>query len=368
MTTDEAEGKKVVWVIGAGSTYSDGQSLSPKHMRPPLDSGFFRNAAKDHEEEVEPLKTYFLDDYGWDILEAEHDSLEKIMVALYTDGLNPKNKKADLNFRKLIRLYNSRLIETTNKLMPTQRRNIYRLLYLYCLRLKTRPNSLTILTFNHDIHIEKNLDLFCQNHSDKHLESFAFPDCYSLGPRPVSILPKPGDSFAISTIRKSKIRILKLHGSYNWYSLYERDELSTSKMFAKNRDIQVFGGLTLEPRMRTKWEDKIWSTFPVIIPPITGKSTIMHPKLHSIWNAAEESLKDCNEIIFFGYSFPPTDTESAQLFRRAVATVDTDLRLSVVDPDVRVLERVSGIVGPRDIMYCPSINSFLKWRAAVGDA
>lgn len=225
-------------------------------MRPPLDSSFFHHAVKRHPEGIEPLRTDFLEEYGRDVLEADHDSLETVMVALYTDGLNPRNKKADVNFRKLIRLYNDRLIETTNNLQPTQRRNIYRLLCLYCNTLKPAIDSLTILTFNHDIHIEKNLFLFCQNHAARHLKSFAFPDCYSLGPRPVSTFPRPGDCFVISTTRKSKIKILKLHGSYNWYSLYKKDELSTSKMFARNRGIHIFGGLTLEPRMRTKWADK----------------------------------------------------------------------------------------------------------------
>lgn len=310
--------ENTVWVIGAGSTYSDGINISPTHMRPPLDSGFFAYARKKYPEEVDPLREYFLENYGWDIVGTQYDSLESAMVALYTDALNPFYKKAERAFRKLIRLYNERLVETSNAIEENRRRNMYRLFHLYLGTLKIPPESLTVLTFNHDIHIEKSLDLYCQRHSDNHLASFAFPDCYCFKPEDVAVPPTPGDTFAVATTRKSKVHILKLHGSYNWFSLYESEEFSTSKMFAKNRKVYVHCGCTQRTQLRYKRGDKVYSTFPVIVPPIMGKSVLMHPNIQGIWKAAEEALGDCQELVFFGYSLPSSDIESVQLMRRAI--------------------------------------------------
>jgi hypothetical protein len=308
--------KEVCLVIGAGATRSDAQNVSPVEIRPPLDKHFFKYAQKTDSGSLLPIAQYFTRNYQWNILDEAYDSLELIMVALYIDSFNPAHSAAQTHFRNLVRLYFKRLVETTNNLPVHKRRNVYRLIYHYLCKEDIPAEQLTIITFNHDLQAEKMLELFCSFHDD-HSASFRFPSCYSVKDLTPSRPPAGADAFE-SSPDDSKLHILKLHGSFNWFSPYEKKEFSTSKMFAKSRELYVTPRKELDVEMTfTRGGEKKY-TFPVIIPPVINKVSIIHPSLHKLWDLAEEAIAACDELLVFGYSFPPADIESARLFERGL--------------------------------------------------
>jgi hypothetical protein len=350
--------KKVCLVIGAGATRSDAQNVSPVEMQPPLDKHFFKYSQKTDPGSLQPISQYFSRNYQWNILDEAYDSLELIMVGLYIDSFNPAHGSAQTHFRNLVRLYFKRLVETTNNLVAHKRRNVYRLLYHYLYKECLPAEQLTLITFNHDLQVEKMLELFCSFHDD-HSESFCFPSCYSLTPLTVSRPPAGADVFERSDL-DSGIRILKLHGSFNWFSPYEKEEFSTSKMFAKSRELHVTPRKELDVEMRFKKDGVSKYTFPVIIPPIINKAAIIPPSLHKLWNLAEDTISSCNELVIFGYSFPPADIESGRLFERGLNRNQNNPKLIIIDPKNDVVARALTSLKPRRLSYYQSVTEMLS--------
>jgi hypothetical protein len=72
---------------------------------------------------------------------------------------------------------------------------------------------------------------------------------------------------------------------------------------------------------------------PLIIPPVQKKTYNLFGRLFGqLWQEAENVLAEAEEIVVIGYSFPVTDTQSDQLFRRAFSRRRTIPRITVIDP------------------------------------
>ncbi len=74
-------------------------------------------------------------------------------------------------------------------------------------------------------------------------------------------------------------------------------------------------------------------TLPVIIPPVTHKSSVLHKALDPVWTLAETRLIEADDVVVFGYSCPPLDFESANLMTRAQRQRGEGSSLSVIDPN-----------------------------------
>lgn len=171
---------KFLVIIGAGSTLSDA-IRAPAKRRPPLDRGFFSSAQPLGYREFGTITKYLKETYDLDPTDNSHDSLEQAMAMIYADIHNPKlEKKAVAVFRSLIMLFNRRIADTNNPLLPTNRSNLYRVI-AQMLDNGTAPEEICIITFNQDLHIEKLLDhLQKTGRTKKHGRIFNFPDCYQL--------------------------------------------------------------------------------------------------------------------------------------------------------------------------------------------
>lgn len=71
--------------------------------------------------------------------------------------------------------------------------------------------------------------------------------------------------------------------------------------------------------MRLKTKSRSVYTFPVVVPPVTHKSSILPDALGPVWELVERRLIEANEVIVFGYSCPALDFESANLLRRSLS-------------------------------------------------
>lgn len=267
-----------------------------RRSRPPLDKQFFFTARSTHAPQVDRISSYLKDVYNVDILEreyAEYDSLERVMTMIYADVFDPNlGDRATEMFRGLIRLFNSRLAETTNDIKPTQKRYLYRII-VYYLSKEVRPDDLTIITFNQDLQIEKILYRLSTTNRWGNWEVFNFPYCYKVPIRPKHITAPTGQRrglFPQGDADLGGIMVLKLHGSLNWYSAHNSPKVSPQAMFNPKRVIRMTRRQTIDPDMTLAGRRQRY-TLPVIVPPVTHKSSIIHEHIKPIWALAERRLK-----------------------------------------------------------------------------
>lgn len=126
--------------------------------------------------------------------------------------------------------------------------------------------------------------------------------------------------------------LLKLHGSFNWMICEDPKCKSFNKIkppFQNNR-FKLLG-------LRDSWKCKECGggkLRPMIIPPVSNKMIHKNHFLKNQWLIAREKLLDVNELIFIGYSFPPTDYYTEWLFRQIYFIEKRgDIKITVVNPE-----------------------------------
>jgi hypothetical protein len=304
--------------------------------------------------------------YGAAIDQGDEDSLEATMGQIYTDlfnsALEPRAMKA---FRSLLQLFNRRVADTTNNIDATSKRWLYRILAHYLGRRQVDPGDLTIVTFNHDIQVEKCLYLMSQTGrwSRVKREIFNFPWLYRIGDHrltsPTGGTPST-ELFDRSPEIEGIVRVLKLHGSLNWYSKHTSPEPSPDAMFNPQRSLSITRRRIITPSMSYTGGKRKTYTSPVVVPPVTHKSAVLHTALKSVWSEAEAAMKSCDELVIFGYSCPPLDFESSNQLRRAQHNQDS--QVSIVDPNGAIAARYIDLLAPKRLSYFPSASAFLAAR------
>jgi hypothetical protein len=227
-----------------------------------------------------------------------------------------------------------------------------------------KPNNITIITFNQDLQIEKILNKFGGSGRWATLgQIFSFPFCYRLDISNNDITAPSQHNgeelFNINDSGSDGVEILKLHGSLNWYSSHNSPNVSTSAMFRPNRKIRITRRQTIVPDMRLSGH-RTQYTLPVIVPPVTHKSGILHNKVKKLWGLAETALKKADDITIFGYSCPIMDFESINLIQRAVNYKKNRKRISIIDPNSDVLKRYADLISPERLYYYPLPKYFLQ--------
>ena len=97
---------------------------------------------------------------------------------------------------------------------------------------------------------------------------------------------------------------------------------------------------------------------PAIVPPTYSKLK-GYEWLRKIWNAAYESLKNADLVIFIGYSMPDSDGFMCALIQSAMAARDPrkGLEICVIDPEAKneLGEKYKNLFYPirRDIRFVP---------------
>jgi hypothetical protein len=190
------------------------------------------------------------------------------------------------------------------------------------------------------------------------------------------------------TDQKSKVLILKPHGSVNWgvptrdcdfvKEIYQSDQtyyysqtsLEQVPYSLRPRGIKDLAEKSLNFPITTYYR-------PVIIPPILDKSNWFEKtSIRLIWHMAKESIREADCLIVIGYSMPVTDYSTEFLMRQANAwsSMDTFMglmlgklsserkpkRVIVVDPCAEGLRhRYQSIFGPD--VECIS-ETFVDWQ------
>jgi hypothetical protein len=300
--------------------------------------------------------------YGVDILRHEHDSLEEAMAILYSDMFNPQiGDDVYSTFRNLVRLFNGRLSTTTNAIVPNQRSSLYRMVS-WMLSHGFASNQISFVTFNQDIQIERTLFELSRTKRYRDTGVFSFPSVYSLGDKQVTGPPGGGiPLFPEENPEEPSIHVYKLHGSLNWYSQHTTLRMTRRALFNEKRKFSITRRRDLAPETWYKkgTARKLYA-FPVVVPPVTHKSGVLQQDIRDLWTKAEQALKQADAILIFGYSCPPADFESANMFSRCLRRVARDgTDLYLVDPDPAVLARYADLTGANKIYYYSSASAFL---------
>jgi hypothetical protein len=302
--------------------------------------------------------------YGLEILRRDHDSLEQVMSQIYTDMFNPYLRTgATTAFRGLLNLFTRRLAATTNTIEPNNRRVFYRII-VALLSAGVMPRDITVVTFNQDLQIEKCLALLRGVARWGHLskELFNFPGCYRIGAPDVTG-PSRGDTFSTDPVVSGALRVLKLHGSLNWYSTHGSRNPTPAAMFRADRHISITRRQHILTTMMRKRPYRSSYTLPVIVPPVSHKSAVLHQTLQSVWREAEDALRKADDVLIFGYSCPPLDVESSSLLRRSLRVHRP--HVTVVDPAAGVAARYIELLEPKMLLYYPTAHEYLAdWHRA----
>lgn len=154
--------------------------------------------------------------------------------------------------------------------------------------------TLTLVTFNYDMLVERMLDFAGVLFDEGGNEDFAFVDS--------------GRARAVSR-KGSEVTLLKLHGSVSW-------GICPGCRRAEVGDVvvSIFESPYVPRRRRAcpfcgdKYVD------PGIIPPIAGKAGELR-YMEPVWRSARKAIRECQRLEIVGYSLPATDAEAASLLR-----------------------------------------------------
>ena len=128
-------------------------------------------------------------------------------------------------------------------------------------------------------------------------------------------------------------QFLKLHGSLNWLT-------------CKNRTCAAHGR-PLIPSAKDdrlpRYVDSAFEECPLcgasrprrlIVPPVSNKLIQKGSFLHKLWLVARKQLAQITEVVFIGYSFPPTDFHAEWLFRQLRFLDRPKPTITVVNPEM----------------------------------
>lgn len=351
---------KLVFIIGAGATYGDSMASS-ESKRPPLDRRFFLNAKVGHRGATDRIARFFQKHLQYDIYAEGHDRLEGIMSMLYSDIYHPQiGAEAFDVFRSLIMLYNRRIAETTNSMKTNNRRFLFKLIANHLSDIE-KISDITFITFNQDVHLEKTLHQFSRYKKyEKYSGMLNYPAGYKLK-SPTLTHPTAAniERFPTADETEEHPKLLKLHGSLNWYSTHNTPNLSQRQIFNPKRKIHIIDQIRIGTNFKLVKEKRSVDTFPIIIPPVVHKSSVLHSELKPLWTDAEQALRSAKDIVVCGYSCPESDVESANMIRRGITNNSDLLSLSVIDPNPQVVHRYLDLLELGFIAYYQSVNYYL---------
>lgn len=121
------------------------------------------------------------------------------------------------------------------------------------------------------------------------------------------------------SVHRDPIRLLKLHGSFNWWFCP-----SCGKLYHTHdqKDI-LWKWEGDDPRLcPSKDHAQRPELLPVMVPPTSQKfesGSPIHPVLWEVWRKAQDALRTCEELVIVGYSFPPTDVQFRMFLLHALS-------------------------------------------------
>jgi len=192
-------------------------------------------------------------------------------------------------------------------------------------QMRNKGFSVSILTFNYDIGMD-----YALHHLDVPF-NYGFDD------------------------KRNGIPLLKLHGSLNWASSNDSDEiipLSFGSIHPLARYVSTganSGGSGLYLRFTNRFHELLAPAVqgeftPVIVPPTWNKSEHQR-KISRVWARAAQELTDAQYVFIIGYSWPETDTFFRYLYSLGTIGKNPLEAIRVYNPDNDLRVRFASMQG-----------------------
>lgn len=155
-------------------------------------------------------------------------------------------------------------------------------------------------------------------------------------------------------LKKSKIKLLKMHGSINW-KLNINDDIELK--WYNNENEFYFPGYLSDELKRNFNYIGVNSIKTLLIPSYI--KNFDYKELIYVWNNAHKSLRKSKIIYFIGYSLPKEDTAVISL----LSTINwNNKKIIIIDPNAyEIRERVSFYLRKEDVeTHCMGIEEYLK--------
>jgi hypothetical protein len=155
---------------------------------------------------------------------------------------------------------------------------------------------------------------------------------------------------------RSKIQLLKLHGSMNWLRC---TICGSDLLLQRTKYVDIFLGSSSWFNCPRCGASDLYMKR-IMLPPLLTKA-YDDVDINYLWLRAEELLDDTDKIIAIGYSLPTADFASRMLFRRAIASgkISKNTPLIVVNPDPQVKSIFTSLFNSSKIHHFNSLDEYL---------
>jgi hypothetical protein len=195
----------------------------------------------------------------------------------------------------------------------------------------------TVITFNYDLLVELAWKRFVAGVIA--FDSWNSP--LSLYPAPITPIGARGGNALAELRAPAGLRLLKLHGSLNWWYSGPRatpgDTIWGASLKGEEWSAQ---GLEWIPEQT---EQLAVDLQPMIVPPTAVKSTYYtNQTLQSLWQSAANAIREAKELVVVGFSFPPTDLLVSSLLSTNLPSTS---RITPINPTDEVVSRIRKVFG-----------------------
>jgi len=136
---------------------------------------------------------------------------------------------------------------------------------------------------------------------------------------------------------RATFRLLKLHGSTNWY--YSGRALAQGEpiYFVPPREREAEACDRHQLRLRS-----VADKYPFLVPPIFDKSALFtHETIRALWFEAGETLRRATRLVSMGYSLPESDLTMMHFLRTRLGE---SVELEIVDPSESAAENFQRVL------------------------
>jgi hypothetical protein len=338
---------------------------------PPLDQTFFQKIRTLDMTIPSRLREYMTELLGSDPTPAMLAQLrmEDFFKDVYYDFTSSPNSQISRRaYTDLVNIYTRVLRQTTNWLCEDGRDGapVGRLIA----GAAEVADNVAIITFNHDLVIENEIFKRARLRPRWCVEEGygAIGDTMTLLRSGVPGADFPTHSDACNHTHRP-IQILKLHGSLNWVVRLQgryptarqlTGQTTNQQEVLLSRRREIIGRLryTRPTKGKAGSGRTSWYTWPVIIPPIYAKQSLIHT-VQAAWDEARAALTRCDRVVFFGYSLPSTDIEAEKLFQRSLAANASLDGVRIVNPSPESATRYASLLPKMRLSWYPTLDGLL---------
>jgi hypothetical protein len=138
----------------------------------------------------------------------------------------------------------------------------------------------------------------------------------------------PGDARWASQ-RVETLRLLKLHGSLNWY--WRPGDASGISVARRTLPGYFRSPAPYSEEQRRR---EVPGRSPFVVPPASSKSDYyLNPIIKEMWSQAADRLRTADRVVLIGYSLPPTDVTFSNMLRESLQGRHCDVTVVDFNPE-----------------------------------